>query len=62
LGVAQRLQELRSKGFNDVRTEEHYATETKYWLSVKMASNNTTLLSQFQKAFKGLQAATVTCK
>ena len=62
LGVAQRLQELRSKGFNDVRTEEHYATETKYWLSVKIASNNTTLLSQFQKAFKGLQATTVTCK
>ena len=62
LGVAQRLQELRSKGFNDVRTEERYATETKYWLSVKIAANDALLLPQFKKAFKGLQATTVTCK
>jgi len=62
LGVTQRLQELRTKGFNDVRSEERYATETKYWLSVKIAANSAALLSQFQKTFKGLQTAAVVCK
>lgn len=59
--ISQRLQELHNKGFDNVKTEERYATETKYWLNVKIVANATTLLSQFQKAFKGLQAKTTTC-
>lgn len=59
--ISKRLQELRSKGFDTIQTEERYATETKYWLNVKIVANATTLLSQFQKAFKGLQAGTMNC-
>ncbi|MEZ5673329.1 MAG: hypothetical protein R3E08_13505 [Thiotrichaceae bacterium] len=60
-GVAQRLKELQAKGFRDVKTEERYATETKYWLSVKIAADAKALLSQFQRKFKGLQATPVAC-
>lgn len=59
--VSERLQELRNKGFDNIKAEERYATETKYWLNVKIVAHSATLLSQFQKAFKGLQAKTMTC-
>lgn len=59
--VSKRLQELRNKGVDNVNTEERYATETKYWLNVKIVANPSALLSQFQKAFKGLQTKTIIC-
>lgn len=61
VSVSKRLQELRSKGVDNVKTEERYATETKYWLNVKIVANPAALLSQFQKAFKGLQTKTIIC-
>jgi hypothetical protein len=60
--VKPRLNQLIRKGYKNVKTQKRYKSHTKYWLNVKIFTDQTEWLNQ-QKKFKGSQSLTrVACE
>jgi len=61
--VQQRLKELSTKGYQNIKTQERYKSDTRYWLNVKISPKESqALLSAFNKHFKKLTLKPVDCE
>jgi hypothetical protein len=61
--VQQRLKELSAKGYQNIKTQERYRSNTRYWLNVKILPKEShSLLSAFEKRFKNLTLKPVNCE
>lgn len=61
--VQQRLKELSTKGYQNIKTQERYKSDTRYWLNVKISPKESqALLSAFNKHFKNLTLKPVGCE
>lgn len=60
--VERRKKQLQAKGYQQVKTDEHYDNSTRYWLSVKIRIDSQTILTAFRKNFKGPAPEPVACK
>jgi phage terminase small subunit len=61
--VQQRLKELSTKGYQNIKTQERYKSDTRYWLNVKISPKESqALLSAFNKHFKNLTLKQVGCE
>ncbi|BAP58200.1 hypothetical protein THII_3903 [Thioploca ingrica] len=61
--VQQRLKELSTKGYQNIKTQERYKSDTRYWLNVKiLPKESQALLSAFNKHFKNLTLKPVGCE
>jgi hypothetical protein len=61
--VQQRLKELSAKGYQNIKTQERYRSDTRYWLNVKVLPKAShSLLSAFKKRFKNLTLKPVKCE
>lgn len=63
INVQQRLKELSAKGYQNIKTQEYYRSDTRYWLNVKILPKaSRSLLSAFEKRFKNLTLKPVNCE
>jgi hypothetical protein len=63
INVQQRLKELSIKGYQNIKTQERYKNDTRYWLNVKISSKESpSLLSAIKKHFKNLTLKQSRCE
>ena len=63
VNVKQRLKELNAKGYENVKTQKRYKTDTTYWLNVKMpGEQQSELLNLFRKKFPAPKLESVACE
>jgi hypothetical protein len=61
--VKQRIKELRAKGYQNVKTQKRYRSDTKYWLNVKILKDAQNQLKEtFRKKFSKTVLASVACE
>jgi len=56
------LEKLIALGYKNVKSQKRYKSQTKYWLNVKIHSDQSQLLNTFKKKFKGSELESVTCE
>lgn len=61
LYIKPRLDNLNAKGYNDIKTQKRYKTDTNYWLNVKMPADQNELIDVFKKQFEDLALVSVSC-
>lgn len=62
INVQQRLKELSIKGYQNIKTQERYKSDTQYWLNVKISPKESpSLLSAVKKHFKNLTLKQSSC-
>ncbi|NJO16353.1 MAG: SPOR domain-containing protein [Thioploca sp.] len=60
--VQQRLKELSTKGYQNIKTQARYKSDTRYWLNVKILQKESrSLLGAFKKHFKNLTLKQISC-
>jgi cell division septation protein DedD len=57
----ERVNQLKSKGYQNVKMQPRYKTDTKYWLNVKMPDEQNTVKA-FKKNFKDVNLITIGCE
>ena len=61
--VQQRLKELSTKGYQNIKTQERYRNDTHYWLNVKILPKAShALLNAFEKRFKKKTLKPINCE
>ena len=60
--VQQRLKELSTKGYQNIKTQARYKSDTRYWLNVKiLQKESSSLLGAFKKHFRNLTLKQISC-
>jgi hypothetical protein len=63
INAQQRLKELSIKGYQNIKTQERYKSDTRYWLNVKISPKESpSLLSAVKKHFKNLTLKQSRCE
>lgn len=59
----KRVNQLKEKGYTNVKLEKQHKNDTKYWLNVKIPDNRKDVLDAFKKAFKSVPTLKkITCQ
>ncbi|MDM8569450.1 hypothetical protein QUF50_08095 [Thiotrichales bacterium HSG1] len=58
--AAIRVEELKAKGYNNVKIKETFKKNINYWLNIKMLSDD--LIGSFNKKFKNFTLTSVACE
>jgi len=59
--VEARIKDLKTKGYQNIKTQAYYKNETEYWLNVKMLKNQQ-MLKVFSKKFQAAQLLPIHCQ